>query len=330
MKDKNVQAASVFLDVGRKTLHQEAEALAELPDALNQSFVEAGELILQASGRVVTMGLGKSGLIAAKIAATLSSTGTPAFFVHPNDAVHGDLGMIQEQDVVLLLSKSGTSAELDLLLPALKRRTQQLIALTCNAESPLARQAQVPWTIPVTAEACPMDLAPTSSTTAMLACGDALAIALLDARGFTQKNFAMTHPAGQLGRRLISIAGDYMRTGDAVPKITRDASLQDALLVMSAKQLGMVLICEDDTCIGVFTDGDLRRSLQQEYNIKDTPIGQLMTKEYKSCHSSDSAWSVAQAMTEMRITAMVVMSEQSHTTAEGIVTINDLRAGGIL
>src|SRR5581483_2933132 len=251
-----------FEQLGRETLEIEAQALKALVKHVDQSFHRSCELILQTKGRVVIVGMGKSGHIGGKIAATLASTGTPAFFVHPGEASHGDLGMITREDVVLALSYSGETDELLTILPLIKRQGIPLIAMTGRPESSLARSCDVHLDVSVSAEACPLGLAPTASTTAALVMGDALAIALLEAHGFTAEDFALSHPAGTLGRRLLLRIEDVMHTGEKIPKVDENATLTEALMEMSRKGLGMTgIVDRDQKLLGVFTDGDLRRAL---------------------------------------------------------------------
>ncbi len=252
--------------------------MANLVERIDDSFVAACELLLSCTGRVVVLGVGKSGHIASKIAATLASTGTPAFFVHPAEASHGDLGMITPQDVVLIVSNSGETDELKRLLPLIKRLQVGIVALTGKPGSTLARHADVHIDVSVAAEACPLGLAPTSSTTAALVMGDALAVSLLEKRGFTAEDFARSHPAGALGRRLLLHISDVMHTGDEMPVVSADASLSAAIIEMSKKRLGMVAICDANMkALGVYTDGDLRRNLAQASDPHNTSISEIMT-----------------------------------------------------
>ena len=263
-KPATAQKSARALESARRVLEIEASAVAALGTRLDERFAHAVDMILACRGRAVVSGIGKSGHVARKIASTLASTGTPAFFVHPAEASHGDLGMITEQDVMIALSNSGESAELLAIVPLVKRRGAKLIAMTGNPRSTLAREADVHLDAAVAEEACPLGLAPTASTTAALALGDALAVALLDARGFGAEDFARSHPGGALGRRLLTHVGDIMRTGSAVPSILCGASLSEAVLEMSRKGMGMTAIVEADSRVaGIFTDGDLRRFLEK-------------------------------------------------------------------
>jgi arabinose-5-phosphate isomerase len=264
--------------VARNVLRTEAAAIRALETRLGADFVAAVDLLLRCRGRVVVSGIGKSGHVARKLAATLASTGTPAFFVHAAEASHGDLGMIAADDVVVMLSNSGETDELTLLTPHLKRQGARLIAITGNEHSALAQAADVHLDAAVDAEACPLGLAPTASTTAALALGDALAVALLDARGFSSDDFARAHPGGALGRRLLTRVRDVMRTGEAVPRVPLLASLADAIVEMSGKGMGMTAVVDDAGLpAGIFTDGDLRRALERGHDLAATHVGDVMT-----------------------------------------------------
>src|SRR5688572_25102067 len=280
-----------FAASGRRVFEIEAAALAAVAERLDGDFTQACRLMLRSKGRVVCTGMGKSGHIARKIAATLASTGTPAFYVHPGEAGHGDLGMITDVDVVLALSYSGESDEVLMLLPVLKRQGNKLISMTGRPNSSLAREADVHLDVSVPAEACPLALAPTSSTTASLALGDALAVALLDARGFTADDFARSHPAGALGRRLLLHISDIMHAGDDVPRISADASISEALIEMSRKRLGMTAVVDDDgRLLGLYTDGDLRRTLDDAgVDLRHTRIAEVMTRSPKTIGSDSLA-----------------------------------------
>ena len=267
------------LALAREVLDTEARAITTLAKRLAEPFVNAVQLILHCRGRVVVSGIGKSGHVARKLAATLASTGTPAFFVHSAEAGHGDLGMITPDDVVVMLSNSGETDELVLLLPHLKRQGAAIIALTGNEQSSLAQGADVHLDAAVDAEACPLGLAPTASTTAALALGDALALALLDARGFSTEDFARSHPGGALGRKLLTRVSDIMRTGRDLPTITLGATLAEAIVEMSGKGMGMTAVIDDESRVaGIFTDGDLRRCLERVRDISATPIATVMTR----------------------------------------------------
>ncbi|WP_040263901.1 KpsF/GutQ family sugar-phosphate isomerase [Pseudomonas massiliensis] len=316
-----------LIQSAQRTIALELKAVEGLLESINADFVHACEMILASSGRVVVMGMGKSGHVGRKIAATLASTGTPAFFVHPAEASHGDMGMITPADIVLALSNSGTTAELVTLVPLIKRLGIGLISLTGNPESTLAKAAEVHLSARVDQEACPLNLAPTSSTTAALVLGDALAVALLEARGFTAEDFAFSHPGGALGRRLLLKVEQLMHSGAALPKVTRGTLLKEALLEMSRKGLGMTVVIEEDGRLaGVFTDGDLRRSLDRSLDIQATRIEQVMTVHGKSVTPEMLAAQALKIMEDHKIGALVVVDEQDRPV--GAVNMHDfLRAG---
>ncbi len=306
----------------------EAEAIQALATRIDTRFLAACDYILDCRGRVVVTGMGKSGHIGGKLAATLASTGTPAFFVHPGEAGHGDLGMITRDDTVIALSNSGETDELLTILPIIRRLGVPLIAMTGNPESRLAREASVNLDVSVTREACPLGLAPTSSTTAALAMSDALAVAVLDARGFTADDFARSHPGGRLGRRLLIHVGDIMRTGDAMPSIHADALLRDGLVEISRKGLGMVVICDTEGHIeGVFTDGDLRRSLDRGLDIHQLTIGEVMTRNGFTARPGWLAVEALQLMETHRINALPVADEELRLV--GALNMHDLLRAGV-
>lgn len=309
---------------GRRVFAIEGAALAAVAARLDGDFSAACRLVLQAEGRVVCTGMGKSGHIARKIAATLASTGTPAFYVHPGEAAHGDLGMITDADTVLALSYSGESDEILLLLPVLRRQGNKLIAMTGRPASSLAREADVHLDVSVPAEACPLDLAPTASTTATLAMGDALAVALLEARGFTADDFARSHPAGALGRRLLLHISDVMHAGEDVPRVHADAMLSEALVEMSRKRLGMTAIVDDDgKLLGLFTDGDLRRALDdRNVDVHNTSIADVMTRSPKTIGSDALAVEAAQLMETHKIGGLLVVDSDRRVV--GALNIHDL------
>lgn len=309
---------------GRRVLEVEAHALEAVAARLDGDFSAACRLMLETAGRVVCTGMGKSGHIARKIAATLASTGTPAFYVHPGEAAHGDLGMITDADVVLALSYSGESDEVLLLLPVLKRQGNRLIAMTGRAGSTLAREADVHLDVSVPAEACPLDLAPTSSTTASLAMGDALAVALLEARGFTADDFARSHPAGALGRRLLLHISDVMHAGDDVPRVSADATISEALVEMSRKRLGMTAVVDaEGRLLGLYTDGDLRRTLDDaRLDLRSTRIDEVMTRTPRTIGSDALAVEAAQLMEMHKIGGLLVVDDGHRVV--GALNIHDL------
>ena len=318
-----------LLRLGLAVIETEARAVSQLATRIDSLFARACQLMLACEGRVVVIGMGKSGHIGNKIAATLASTGTPAFFVHPGEASHGDLGMITPKDVVLALSNSGETAEILTILPIIKRLDVPLIALTGKPHSTLARAATVNLDVGVEKEACPLDLAPTSSTTAALVMGDALAISLLDARGFTADDFARSHPAGALGRRLLLLLDDLMHTGDAVPRVREDTPLRDALLEMTAKRLGMTAVVDaQGRLTGVFTDGDLRRTLDRAVDIHATPIGEVMTRNPTTIRPGLLAAEALQVMDHKKINGLIVVNEQGEPI--GALNMHDLLRAGVV
>ncbi|MDB5814967.1 MAG: sugar-phosphate isomerase [Rhodocyclales bacterium] len=299
----------------RNVLAIEAAAVMALAERIDEQFLRAVEIILQSSGRVIVSGVGKSGHIARKIAATLASTGTPAYFVHPAEAAHGDLGMIQPNDVLIALSNSGTAEELLVILPFVKRMGARMIAMTGRADSPLAKMSDAHLDVGVAEEACSLNLAPTASTTAALAMGDALAVVLLDARGFGPEDFARSHPGGTLGRRLLTHVRDVMRTDKAIPCVTLEASFADALLEISRKGMGMTAICETaenmpGKLLGVFTDGDLRRLLERTGNIEGLKIADVMNHSPRCIAPDALAAEAASIMEQRSITRLLVVDAQ--------------------
>lgn len=299
-----------ILESARRTLRIESEAIAALAERLGPSFAEAVRLVLGARGRVIVTGVGKSGHIGRKIAATLASTGTPAYFVHAAEAAHGDLGMIAPDDVVIAISYSGASDEVLMILPAIKRQGAALIALTGRPDSPLARQSDVHLDVSVREEACPHNIAPTASTTAALAMGDALAIALLQARGFGPEDFARSHPGGALGRRLLTRVADVMRPRPEVPTAPPNVPLTEALLTMSRGGMGMVAVVDaDDRPLGIFTDGDLRRTIEQGADLRSETLAQRMNPSPKSIGPEALAAEAARRMEDARISQMLVVED---------------------
>lgn len=317
-----------FIQVGQRTVDIERDAIAAMHDKIDDQFYLACQAILACTGRVIVTGMGKSHHIGGKIAATLASTGTPAFFVHPGEASHGDLGMITKSDVVIAISYSGSSSEILMLLPLLKRMGIPLISMTGKADSPLARAADFRLNVCIDAEACPLDLAPTSSTTCTLVMGDALAVALLEARGFTAEDFAFSHPGGALGRKLLVKVEDLMHSGSQIPKVGRDTSLPAALVVMTEKGLGMTTVVDDDgELLGIFTDGDLRRSVDHGIDINHAKIEQVMTGKPKTIHKDMLAAEALGLMEDKKITALVV--EENHQ-AVGIIHMHDILRAGVM
>lgn len=321
---------AAWIASGRKVLHIERNALQSLETRLDGTFAEACRRLMACKGRVVCTGMGKSGHIANKIAATLASTGTPAFYVHPGEASHGDLGMILDTDVVLALSNSGESDEINLIMPVLKRQGNVIISLTGKPESRLAQFSDVHLDVSVPEEACPLGLAPTSSTTVSLALGDALAVALLEARGFNSEDFARSHPAGSLGRRLLVRIEDLMHAGDALPRVALSANITEALLEMSQKGLGMTAIVQGDGSLaGVFTDGDLRRALQKgPLDFSATPVTALMATQPKTVNQSHLAVEAAQLLERHQINGLLVVDDAGRLV--GALNLHDLLRARVL
>ena len=316
--------------LGQAVLETEAQAIIALKPRIDESFIRACDYMLHCEGRIVVSGMGKSGHIGDKIAATLASTGTPAFFVHPGEASHGDLGMITPKDVVLALSNSGETDELLTILPIIKRLNVPLITLTGNPDSRLARAADANIDVSVAQEACPLGLAPTASTTAALAMGDALAVALLESRGFTEEDFARSHPAGSLGRRLLLRIEDLMHSGDSVPMVATTASLSEALLEMSRKGLGMTTVVEDDKRLaGIFTDGDLRRLLDHgEIAISTIKVADVMHRHCITVEAHQLAAEALRIMDEKRVNALPVVDSEGRLS--GALNMHDLLRAGVV
>jgi arabinose-5-phosphate isomerase len=311
------------LALGRQTLSIEAAAVDALVDRINGDFAAAVELILGCRGRLIVSGIGKSGHVARKIASTMASTGTPAYFVHPAEASHGDLGMITRDDVLLALSNSGESEELLRIVPLIKRQGARLIAMTGVVTSSLAREADVHLDAGVAQEACPHNLAPTASTTAALALGDALAVALLDARGFGPDDFARSHPGGSLGRRLLTHVADVMRSGDAVPTIGPQAGVTDAILAMSRGGLGLVVVIDDDRrTLGIFTDGDLRRAFEKRIDLQAVSIASVMHARPHAIAAERLAVEAVEMMERYRINALLVADPEGRLL--GALNMHDL------
>ena len=315
--------------LGLAVLTTEAEAITRLAERIDGNFVQACQFMLECRGRIVVTGMGKSGHVGSKIAATLASTGSPAFFVHPGEASHGDLGMITASDVVVALSNSGETGEIITILPIIKRLGIPLIGLTGNPQSTLSREADVSIDVSVAKEACPLGLAPTASTTATLAMGDALAVALLEARGFTETDFARSHPGGSLGRRLLLHVADIMHTGQQIPVIGEQATISEALVEMSAKGLGMTgIIDADHKVTGVFTDGDLRRTLDQELDLHKSSVTSVMTRNFISTTQDKLAAEALKLMEDKKINALLVLDEKQQLV--GALNMHDLLRAGVV
>jgi arabinose-5-phosphate isomerase len=322
-------AQTDFIRLGLAVVETELASVATLKQRIDDSFARACELMLGCSGRIVVTGMGKSGHIAGKIAATLASTGSPAFFVHPGEASHGDLGMITPKDVVIALSNSGNTGEILTIVPIIKRFGVPLISMTGNAKSPLAAEATINLDVGVENEACPLGLAPTSSTTVALVMGDALAVALLEARGFTEEDFALSHPGGSLGRRLLLHVSDIMHTGDDMPSVSPDVTISEALLEMSSKGLGMTgIIDTDGRVLGIYTDGDLRRTLDKNTDLQQTRIDQVMTANCKTVDAHDLAAEVLKLMEDHKINGALVVDSKKRMI--GALNMHDLLRAGVM
>jgi len=312
-----------IINNGKEVIRIEAEAIADLQQSINEDFVNTVETVFASKGRVVLTGMGKSGLIARKIVATLNSTGTAAIYLHPTDALHGDLGMVRSEDVVILISKSGETEEISNLLPMLKRMNVKLIAMCGNKESKLARECDLFLNISVKEEACPYDLAPTASTTATLALGDALAVSLLKKRNFTAKDFAFLHPGGSLGKRLSLKIKEVMITGDRIPRVNEDTSIKDVIIEITSKRLGTTCVLDEDGKLaGIITDGDLRRLLEITLDITGLSASDVMTTNPKVLKEEYLASFALQQMENFKITSLVIVDYQNHPV--GIIHLHDL------
>ena len=329
-KAKILRSDPAFLCAsGVEVIRTEARAIAALEQRVDAVFARACQIMLNCEGRIVVIGMGKSGHIGRKIAATLASAGSPAFFVHPGEASHGDMGMITNTDVVLALSNSGETNEILTILPLIKRLGVPFITLTGNPQSHLARAADVNVDVSVEQEACPLGLAPTASTSAALAMGDAMSIALLEARGFGAEDFARSHPGGRLGRRLLLHVGDIMHRGAEVPQVDADASVSDALVEMTQKSLGMTAVVDaDQRVMGIYTDGDLRRTLDSGVDLKNTPIHEVMTADCVTISEGMLAAEAVNIMQHKAILALLVVSEEGQLA--GVLHMHDLLRAGVL
>ena len=316
-----------YIEAAKKIFEIESRVVSELSDQLDESYDLLCEDILKMGGKLILMGIGKSGHVSQKIAATLASTGTASFFIHPTEAAHGDMGMIGKDDIVLLFSNSGETQEIISILPALKRASNKLISVTGNALSSIAQASDNHIEIKTSEEACTLDLAPTSSTTSAMAFGDALAVTLLQAKGFTKDDFAKSHPAGKLGKALTLLVSDVMHSGLDMPKVTSQALLSDALLEITEKGLGMTLVEENNKVVGIFTDGDLRRCIGDMVDINQTLIKDVMTLNFKSIQSSDLAIDAAKVMEDNKIFTLVVFKSDK---AIGVLSMHDLLQSGIV
>ena len=324
----NIKADINVIEEGKKVVRIQAKSVARLEERIGESFERAVELILKCKGRVIVTGGGKSGIIARKIVATMNSTGTPAMFLHPSDAVHGDLGMVRKEDVVVCLSKSGNTEEMSTLLPMFKRIGIPIIALVGKMQSTLAQESTVVLDASVEEEACPHDLAPTSSTTVTLVLGDALAIALLNKRQFTKEDFALYHPGGMLGKRLLLKVDELMVTGDAIPRVEPDVALRYAIMEMTTKRLGCTCVINaDGTLAGLITDGDLRRLLQKRSDISDTKVSEVMVRKPKTIAAGTLAVVALQEMESYNITQVIVVDEGE--VPVGVIHLHDLVKAGL-
>ena len=317
-----------YIDVANRVLDIESAAIKDLKGTLNKSFVEACEACGNCKGKIIVMGLGKSGHIADKIAATFASTGTPAFFIHPSEAIHGDLGMIDKEDIVLILSYSGETEEIVSLIPIIKNMGITIIALTGNQKSKLSNEATINLNVEVKEEACPMNLAPTASTTAALAMGDAIAVALLEKKGFTKEDFAKSHPGGVLGKKLLLSLGDIMHEGDEIPIVYQTDKLASGLIEMSEKALGMTAVLNNDNeLVGIFTDGDLRRTLENKVDIQNTYMKEVMSKDPYIMGAETLAYNAVAIIQEMKITSLLIVKDKK---VIGALNIHDLFRAGVM
>jgi arabinose-5-phosphate isomerase len=320
-----------MIDVAKRVLQIEAQALSDLADRINGDFSKAVEILLSCKGRVVITGMGKSGLICQKIASTMASTGTPAFFLHPAEGIHGDLGMLMKGDVVIAVSNSGETDEIVRILPVIKRMGLPLVAMSGNSRSSLRRAGDVFLDISIKEEACPLGLAPTASTTATLAMGDALAVALLVRRGFKEEDFALFHPGGALGRKLLLKVEELMHCGDEIPMCDQSTPLKEALFEITSKKLGITGVLDDaGQLVGVFTDGDLRRSMAQGFEVLDRPIGEVMARNPKRILKTALAAEAVQTMETHTITSLFVFDSEAGRMPVGIIHLHDLLKAGVV
>ena len=317
-----------YIDVANRVLDIESAAIKDLKGTLNKSFVEACEACGNCKGKIIVMGLGKSGHIADKIAATFASTGTPAFFIHPSEAIHGDLGMIDKEDIVLILSYSGETEEIVSLIPIIKNMGITIIALTGNKKSKLSNEATINLNVEVKEEACPMNLAPTASTTAALAMGDAIAVALLEKKGIKKEDIAKSHPGGVLGKKLLLSLGDIMHEGDEIPIVYETDKLASGLIEMSEKALGMTAVLNNDNdLVGIFTDGDLRRTLENKVDIQSTYMKKVMKKDPYTMSAETLAYNAVAIIQEMKITSLLIVKDKK---VIGALNIHDLFRAGVM
>ena len=322
--------AKTFIDSARTVITIEGNAVLELAKQIQPTFDDLCKEIIQLKGKLILMGIGKSGHVAQKISATLSSTGTPSFFIHPAEAAHGDLGMVGKNDAILIFSNSGETKEIIEILPALKRATANIYTVTNTLHSTISKAGKISLEINAAEEACPLDLAPTSSTTIALVFGDALAISLLEARGFSKDDFAKSHPAGQLGKKLTTLVRDIATIGEMTPIVNELTSLKDTLIVISEKKLGLTLVEANGEIVGVFTDGDLRRCLNNGVDIENTNMKDIMTANFKSIFGDDLAIDAAEIMEKNKILSLVVKPHEGEKSEFGIITMHQLLESGII
>ena len=316
-----------FINSAKKTIEIQADSIASLSNQIDKSFAEIGKKVSLLKGKLIVMGVGKSGHVGQKVSATLASTGTPSFFIHPTEAAHGDLGMIAKDDAVLIFSNSGETKEVTAILPALKRMTSDIFSITGNANSSIAKASSVHLKVQVEKEACPHDLAPTSSTTASMVIGDALAISLIEEKNFSSEDFAKSHPAGELGKKLTTYVGDLAISGNKVPCVEIDSSIKDTILEITSKKLGMALVVNNEEVVGIFTDGDLRRALNQEIDIENNSVSSVMTKKFISISENDLAIDAANLMEKNKIFTLNVLN---HKKQPSVITMHQLLEFGII
>ena len=316
-----------FINSAKKTIGIQADSIASLSNQIDKSFAEIAKKVSLIKGKLIVMGVGKSGHIGQKVSATLASTGTPSFFIHPTEAAHGDLGMIAKDDAVLIFSNSGETKEVTSILPALKRMTSDIFSITGNANSSIAKASSVHLKVQVEKEACPHDLAPTSSTTASMVIGDALAISLIEEKNFSSEDFAKSHPAGELGKKLTTYVGDLAISGNKVSCVEIDASIKDTIIEITSKKLGMALVVKDEEVVGIFTDGDLRRALNQEIDIENNSVSSVMTKKFISISENDLAIDAATLMEKNKIFTLNVLNQKKQPS---VITMHQLLEFGII
>ena len=316
-----------FINSAKKTIGIQADSIASLSNQIDKSFAEIAKKVSLIKGKLIVMGVGKSGHVGQKVSATLASTGTPSFFIHPTEAAHGDLGMIAKDDAVLIFSNSGETKEVTAILPALKRMTSDIFSITGNANSSIAKASSVHLKVQVEKEACPHDLAPTSSTTASMVIGDALAISLIEEKNFSSEDFAKSHPAGELGKKLTTYVGDLAISGDKVPCVEIDSSIKDTIIEITSKKLGMALVINNEEVVGIFTDGDLRRALNQEIDIENNSVSSVMTKKFISISENDLAIDAATLMEKNKIFTLNVLNQKKQPS---VITMHQLLEFGII